>query len=108
MLESLIIRWGYLAVGVGTFFEGEAILVLAGGLAHRGLLSLPLVVLAAFVGSVAGDQLWFQLGRRYGRALVARRPTWQARADTVQRRIDRHGGWFVFGFRFLYGIRTVT
>jgi membrane protein DedA with SNARE-associated domain len=108
MFEALIIRWGYLAVGLGTFFEGESILVAAGAMAHRGLLSLPLTIVVAFVGSVTGDQLWFQLGRRFGRPLLERRPTWKARAAAVERRLERHGNVFVLGFRFIYGVRTVT
>lgn len=108
MLEALIVRWGYLAVVLGTFFEGETILVAAGALAHRGYLSLPLVVLCAFLGSVAGDQLWFQLGRRYGQPFLDRRPAWKKRAAAVQRHLLRFGDLFVLGFRFLVGVRTVT
>ncbi len=108
MLEALIARWGYWAIGVGAFFEGEAVLVAAGALAHKGLLSLPAVMLAAFSGSVAGDQLWFQLGRHYGRPLLERRPAWSARAEQVNQRLARYGSVFVFGFRFIYGVRTIT
>jgi membrane protein DedA with SNARE-associated domain len=108
MLETLVVRWGYLAVVVGTFLEGETILVAAGALAHRGYLSLPLVILCAFVGSVAGDQLWFQLGHRYGQPFLDRRPKWRDRAAAVQKHLLRFGDAFVLGFRFLVGVRTVT
>ncbi|RYZ09796.1 MAG: DedA family protein [Myxococcales bacterium] len=108
MLEGLIVRFGYLAVAFGTFLEGETILVAAGALAHRGYLSLPWVILCAFVGSVAGDQLWFQLGRRYGQPFLDRRPEWKRRAEAVQRHLLRFGDFFVLGFRFVVGIRTVT
>jgi len=108
MLEALIVRWGYMAVVVGTFFEGEAILIAGGALAHRGLLSLPLVMVAAFVGSVLGDQLWFQLGRRFGRPLLERRPAWKSRADAVEAQVERYGSAFVIGFRFIYGVRAIT
>ena len=66
MLESLIANYGYAAVLIGTFVEGETILVIAGFAAHRGYLSLPWVILLAFAGSLAGDQLWFYVGRRSG------------------------------------------
>jgi membrane protein DedA with SNARE-associated domain len=108
MLEALVIRWGYWAIGLGAFLEGESILVAAGALAHRGLLSLPLVMLSAFLGSVTGDQVWFQLGRRFGQGLLERRPKWKSRVGAVQHRLDRHGTIFVFGFRFIYGVRTIT
>lgn len=57
-LESLVTSYGYPAVLVGTFLEGETILVLAGFLAHRGYLDLPLVILTAFLGTFTGDQLF--------------------------------------------------
>jgi membrane protein DedA with SNARE-associated domain len=108
MLEALIVRWGYLAVGIGVFFEGETILVIAGALAHRGLLSFPLVVATAFAGSMSGDQLWFYLGRYCGKRLLERRPRWDAAVGATQRRLDRYGVAFVLAFRFIYGMRTIT
>jgi membrane protein DedA with SNARE-associated domain len=41
MLESLIDTYGYPAVLVGTFFEGETVLVLGGFASHRGYLACP-------------------------------------------------------------------
>lgn len=108
MLEALVIRWGYLAIAFGIFLEGESVLILGGALAHRGLLSLPLVMLVAFLSAFAGDQFWFQMGRRYGRPLLSNHPKWLARLGAVQSRLQRYGDVFVFGFRFIYGIRTVT
>ena len=64
MIEELISRWGYLGFAVGTFFEGETVLVVGGALAHKGLMSLPGVALSAFMGSLLGDQFWFLIGWR--------------------------------------------
>jgi membrane protein DedA with SNARE-associated domain len=108
MLDAIITRWGYPAIVVGTFLEGETILVLGGAMAHRGLLSLPGVMIAAFVGSVAGDQLWFLIGRRVGRATLEQRPKWRDRAARVEAWLARYGNAFVVGFRFIYGLRTVS
>jgi membrane protein DedA with SNARE-associated domain len=108
MLESLIVRWGYVAIASGIFLEGESVLILGGALAQRGLLSLPLVMATAFLSAFAGDQFWFQMGRRFGRPLLNRHPKWLARIGAVQTRLLRYGDVFVFGFRFIYGIRTVT
>jgi membrane protein DedA with SNARE-associated domain len=108
MLESLIARWGYLGIFVGTFLEGETILVLGGFAAHRGLLRLPQVMLAAFAGSVLSDQLFFFLGRRHGDALLARRPQWQAGAERVRGLLNRYSTALILVFRFLYGLRNIT
>ena len=47
-IETIIAAYGYPALFVGTVLEGESILVIAGFLAHRGLLFLPWVVQLLF------------------------------------------------------------
>jgi membrane protein DedA with SNARE-associated domain len=109
-VEHLIATYGYLAVAVGSFLEGETVLVVAGFAAHRGYMDLRYVLLAAFLGSLAGDQLYFFLGRRHGAALLARRPRWQARAAKIHAILERRQALFIIAFRFglLYGFRTVA
>jgi membrane protein DedA with SNARE-associated domain len=109
-LEHLIATYGYLAVAVGSFLEGETVLVVAGFAAHRGYMDFRCVVLAAFLGSLAGDQLYFFLGRKHGAALLARRPRWQARAAKVHRLLERRPALFIIAFRFgiVWGFRTVA
>jgi len=109
-MEHLIATYGYLAVAVGSFLEGETVLVMAGFAAHRGYMDFRYVVLAAFLGSLAGDQLYFFLGRTQGAALLAKRPRWQARAARVHRVLERRQALFIFAFRFglVWGFRTVA
>jgi len=106
-MESIIETYGYLAVLIGTFLEGETILVIGGFAAHQGYLHLPWVIGAAFVGTLFGDQLYFYLGRRHSQALLARRPLWQAKIERVHGLLDRYRYPILLGFRFLYGLRTV-
>jgi len=108
MLDALISQYGYLAILVGTFLEGETILVLGGLAAHHGLLSLPGVIFAAFVGSLLSDQLFFFLGRRHGEGWLARRPQWQPRVQRARELLNRHTTIVILSFRFLYGLRNVT
>ena len=107
-LDSLIENYGYLAILVGTFLEGETILVLAGLAAHRGYMHLDWVIAAAFAGSLCGDQLFFFLGRRHSETFLKRRPLWKSRVDRVKRLLDRFRTPLILVFRFLYGLRTVT
>jgi membrane protein DedA with SNARE-associated domain len=107
-LESIIAQYGYWALMVGTALEGETILVVAGYLAHRGYLRLPYVIAAAMFGTFVGDQIFFQLGRQSGKAFLARRPHWQTKADRVRNLLDRHRIALVMGFRFMYGLRTIS
>jgi membrane protein DedA with SNARE-associated domain len=107
-LEALILTYGYPALFAGTILEGEAVLILAGFLAHRGYLELPYVILVAFLGAFGSDQLFFQIGRRVGTAFLAKRPNWRERGAKVQKFLERHRIPIVLGFRFFYGIRSVT
>jgi membrane protein DedA with SNARE-associated domain len=92
---------------LGTFLEGETILVLGALAAQRGYMALPDVILAAFIGSLCGDQLFFYLGRRHSTFLLNRRPSWTPQLDRANRLIDRFQTPLILGFRFLYGLRTV-
>lgn len=107
-LQELISNYGYAAIAVGTFFEGETILVLGGLAAHRGYLELEWVMACAFVGTVLGDNLYFYIGRYKGKSMLAKRPSWQARSEKVFSILSRHEILLVLSFRFLYGLRTVT
>lgn len=108
MLQSLIETYGYWAILLGTFLEGETILVLGGVAAQLGYLALPGVMLSAFIGSFLGDQLYFYIGRRYGPGLIAKRLSWQANADRVYALLARHQNFLILTFRFYYGLRNVT
>jgi membrane protein DedA with SNARE-associated domain len=107
-LQSIIENYGYAAILIGTFLEGETILVLAGLAAHKGYLVLTWVILAAFLGSLCGDQLFFYLGRKHSQVVLSRRPTWKQKAEKVNKMMNRFQTPLILGFRFLYGLRTVT
>jgi membrane protein DedA with SNARE-associated domain len=106
--EALLKTYGYWAILIGTFAEGETILILGGFAAHLGYLALPWVILAAFVGSLCGDQLFFYLGRTHSQWLLARRPLWKERVNKAQRLLERFQTPVILGFRFLYGTRAVV
>jgi membrane protein DedA with SNARE-associated domain len=107
-LEELVSTYGYTAITLGTFLEGETILVLGGFAAHRGMLELPWVMVCAFLGSFAGDQLAFFLGRTKGDSMLAKRPSWREKSTKVLALLDKHQTALILGFRFLYGLRSVT
>jgi membrane protein DedA with SNARE-associated domain len=72
--------WAYLLLALLVLVEGPAFTLLAGVAASTGQLSVPLVFLAAASGNLAGDALWYSLGRfgkiewiaHYGRWLGVR------------------------------------
>ena len=107
-LQSIIENYGYAAILIGTFLEGETILVLAGLAAHQGYLILTWVILAAFLGSLCGDQLFFYLGRKHSQAVLSRRPTWKKKAEKIHKMMNRFETPMILSFRFLYGLRTAA
>jgi membrane protein DedA with SNARE-associated domain len=107
-IEACIIHFGYIVILLSTFFAGEAVLVLAGFLAHRGYLTFFLVVLVAFAGSLTSDQLYFFLGRKKGLAYLDKHPSWKTKSDRVQKLIHQHQNFVILLFRFVYGIRVIT
>ncbi|MEW5756975.1 MAG: DedA family protein [Pseudomonadota bacterium] len=108
MLQSFIEHYGYLAILLGTFLEGETILILGGLAAHLGYLNLQGVILAAFLGTWCGDQLYFFLGRLRGQHWLESHSAWKPKASTVFGLMERHQFALILGFRFLYGLRTIT
>lgn len=107
-LHRLVHDYGYGAIFILTFLEGEAILVIGGIAAHRGYLQLHFVMLAAFLGTFLGDQLYFLIGYRLGPSLLERRKSWKPAADRLSGLLHRHEILLVLTFRFLYGLRTIA
>jgi membrane protein DedA with SNARE-associated domain len=107
-VEHLIAKYGYWAIAINTFIEGETIQIIAGWAAHEGLLKYWLVVLSGFAGTVAGDQLYYWIGRRWGRPLMHRFPRLEARCQPAFDFLRRYDNWFILGFRFVYGVRNVA
>ena len=118
-LGHLIEHWGYLAIFVfvvlgnlGVPVPEESILVLAGYLVWQGDLRLPLVLLVGILSAIAGDNLGYWLGRRYGQAAIARYGRWvlltPARLDATRRFVTRYGAFGVFAARFIAGLRFMA
>lgn len=107
-LQELIASYGFLAIFAGTFLEGETIVVVAGFLAHQGIIHPETVAASAFLGSFLGDQLWFFLGRRHGQHPLVRRLTDRPLFNRVMAAIEDHPKKFILTFRFIYGIRTIS
>jgi membrane protein DedA with SNARE-associated domain len=107
-LEYFLESYGYIAIFIGTFLEGETILVLGGLAAKIGHLELKDVILAAFLGTTLGDQLYFFIGRRYGSAILNKKPQWRNRTDRIDNLFNKYDVALILSFRFMYGLRTVA
>mgnify|MGYP005818257171 CR=1 FL=1 len=104
-LQSLIESYGYLAVFLGCYLEGETVLVLGGFAAHMGYLSLPAVIATAAIAGFVGDQTLFWIGRRWGEKIFSAHPKLAALRPRAKRVFDKYGAWAAFGLRFMVGMR---
>jgi membrane protein DedA with SNARE-associated domain len=103
--EFLLQKYGYLAVFVGTFLEGETILVMAGFFAERGYLDIFVVAAVAALGAYVGHVFWFFLGRRYGVKLLDRFPKMKQHFGRGIRLFERYGAMAIIMTQWLYGLR---
>lgn len=107
-LSQFLASYGYLSVVIGTFLEGETIVIMAGFLSHQGYLNIWYVMAAAFAGSVSSDQLLFFLSRYKGASLLSRFPRLASGVQALACKVQTHEAMLILCFRFLYGLRNVT
>ncbi len=106
-MEELLDDYGYLALLIGTFFEGETAILIASSLIYRGFFEMPYTVFFGFAGSFISDWLYFIVGRLNGRYFISKRPGLEAKVAPVQRFFHTHRYQILFTYRFLYGFRVL-
>ncbi len=109
VVTEFVKNWGYLAVMIGSLFEGEVILITASALAALGYLSLSKVFMVSIATTIFTDQFLFFIGYQLGTDWLVRRfpKLLQARAR-VFKLLHKMDAFFIFAFRFIYGIRTIS
>lgn len=104
MLSDLVIQYGYAMVVAGIIVEGDATLVAASILAHRGYLAIGTVITLAAVTSLTMNQIYFWLGRRHGVDRVAKADGRRLFRNIVHH-TRKHAIWLVLLSRFVFGFR---
>ena len=82
--------------------------ILAGFLAHQGLLNPFAVAGAAFLGSWINDQGLFFVGRYYSDSRIVREQKHRLVFAKALGMIERNSTAYILAFRFLYGVRTAS
>ncbi len=120
ILIPFLEQFGYPTLFVITFLEtsaflgliapGEAVIVLCGFYAYRGVLDPWVVGAVSIVGAILGDQVGYLLGRTYGHGLVRRFGKYflfsEKRLVATERFYTKHGGKTVFLGRFMSILRS--
>ena len=96
----------YWLLYAGTVMEGETALLLGSLAAHQGLIDLAWVIIIAFAGATTGDQVSYQLFRRFGPKMVERSETLQRRTTKARRLLAGHPLTFIILSRFFWGLRS--
>ncbi|MGH7702811.1 MAG: DedA family protein [Gemmatimonadales bacterium] len=98
-------NYGLLAVFCAATIEGDLTLILAGVVAHLGLLDLGLAVVADTLGNLTGDIAWYLLGRSHARRIRESRLYLRV-GPTIERLARRLGDWQLLAARVVYGTRN--
>jgi membrane protein DedA with SNARE-associated domain len=106
-VEQFLDQYGYIALAVGTFFEGETAILVASSLIHRGLFEGPYTVFFGFAGSFISDWLYYTIGRLNGKYFIEKHPWLKAKVQPVQNLFEAHKFQILFSYRFLYGFRVI-
>ena len=100
--------YGYLAVFVWTFVEGETVFLAAAALAAARVLNPTGVIFSAAAGAFCGHLFFFAVGRRYGQRLLERFPALGRHRGRFERIFHDYAHWSIFVFQYLYGTRIVA
>jgi len=118
-LESFVRHYGAFAVmpilaieALGAPVPGESLLIFASVLAGRGEMSLPSLLIFAWVGSVLGDNLGYLIGRTLGRGTILRYGAkvglTDERFNGIERVYVRYGSTTVLFARFFSLLRQLN
>ena len=119
VLSGVPAHFGYIALGalvglesLGLPLPGEAALLTAGALTHRGQLSIEIVIAVAACAAVVGDNVGYAIGARGGRRLLEREGPLAGRRreflDQGERFYARYGPKAVFLARWVVGARVTA
>jgi membrane protein DedA with SNARE-associated domain len=101
-----LVQNAYWLVYAGTVMEGETALLLGSLAASQGVVKLVWVIVAAFAGATTGDQISYQLFRRFGPGMVSRNETLKRRSEKARRLLMGHPVKFIIISRFFWGLRS--
>lgn len=106
--SSFIHDYGLLALIIGTIFEGEGVVLVAGLAIRQGMLPPVAALLAACLGTVISDQFCFFTGRLMGGTVLRRFPGIQKRFEAVRSRVENHQTAIIFSFQYFPGLSMIV
>lgn len=96
---------------IGFFLPGDTLLFAAGFLASQGALNIYLLLILLIIAAIAGVQVGYLLGRRYGPKLFSRSDSLLFNQHHIERSkkfFDKHGGKTIVLARFTPIVRSIA
>ncbi|MDX8406391.1 MAG: VTT domain-containing protein [Mariprofundus sp.] len=106
--RNLIDQYGYLAIFISMFIEGELFLLAASVLVSNGLLQTHWVITYAALGTFVAHMIFFAIGRWQGMELIDRLPFLRRHYPKANVLMDKYANWSVFICQYLYGMRLIS
>jgi membrane protein DedA with SNARE-associated domain len=107
-MQQFLDQYGYIALLIGTFFEGETAILIASALIHKGIFTIQHTIAFAFAGSFISDWIYYLVGRLNGKYLIDRRPKLKQMVQPVTTLFMKYQLQLLLSYRFLYGFRVVV
>ena len=105
--SDLLQNYGYFAVIVGAFFEGETVLLLGAYAVQQEVFKFWILILAGTLGAFIGDQFYYQIGAKFGHKFIHDRPKLAEKFHKASVLIDKYPTLSILFMRFAWGLRTV-
>lgn len=103
-----MIRYGLYAVFFGSTFEGDAMPIMSGVVAHLGYFSLFSAIAACLGGMFLGDCLWYWAGRKFA-VRIEKSRFYRRAIPKAERFVGKDSAaWQLAASRLVYGTRNVT
>ncbi|RUM57761.1 MAG: DedA family protein [Persephonella sp.] len=106
-VELFFQNYGYIAVFIGTFLEGEIFLIVVGIFIKLKLLNPALSLVFAILGAFIHEILYFFVGKWKGKKFLEENKYTQKSFQKAKELLNKYGVYSIFLIRFLYGMRMV-
>ena len=106
--QHFVEHYGYWAVFIWTFIEGESVFIAAAALAAVHIMDPWKVIIVAACGAFIGHMVFFWLGRWKGMQLILSVPVLARHYPKANLILDKYAHWSIFIFQYLYGTRIVA
>jgi len=106
--QQFVENYGYWAVFIWTFIEGESVFIAAAALAAAEIMQPWKVIVVAALGAFAGHMFFFALGRWKGMQVIESIPLLARHYPKANIILDKYAHWSIFIFQYPYGTRIVA